>query len=221
MPSSILSHQAPGLLLKIKYPKKFDGTALCLSTFVVDLSVLVEIFVPFNFRNISHSILGLFIWTIPLTLVFTIFFSKLLAPGISFIAKKNFILFKPLKYFGLDSWDKLRFKKFNRKFLLTASYSALIGGITHLLLDLPSHQYVELFYPLNILESPEFLLTEVANYTLTIRGSIVNVSIAVYEVLWMIESLITLIISLYFLRYIKINNLLVKWYGFSGEDQQV
>ncbi len=26
MPFSILSHQAPGLALKIRFPKKFDGT---------------------------------------------------------------------------------------------------------------------------------------------------------------------------------------------------
>jgi hypothetical protein len=76
---------------------------------------------------------------------------------------------------------------------------------------------VELFYPLNILESPEFLLTELANFTLTIRGSLVNVSVEVYEIFWMIESLITFILSLYFLRYIKKNSLLEKWYGFSED----
>jgi len=30
MPSGVISHQAPGLALKIKYPSRFDGTALCL-----------------------------------------------------------------------------------------------------------------------------------------------------------------------------------------------
>jgi len=212
MPSSVLSHQAPALFLKVKYPKKFDGTALCMSTFVVDLSVIAEFFVPFNLRNISHSFLGLFIWTIPLTLLFTIIFSKLFAPGISAIAKKNFFLFKPLRYFGVDSWDNLKLKRIDKRFLLIASYSALIGGITHLLLDIPSHEYVELFYPLNILKSPDFLLAELTTYTFTIRGMEINVSIAVYEVIWMIESLITLIISLYILRYIKKHDLLEKWY---------
>ena len=40
MPSSILSHQAPGLALKTRFPKKFDGIALCLGTFIPDLNFI-------------------------------------------------------------------------------------------------------------------------------------------------------------------------------------
>jgi len=42
MPSSIISHQAPGLLLKINYPNMFDGTALCISTIIPDISVILN-----------------------------------------------------------------------------------------------------------------------------------------------------------------------------------
>jgi len=42
MPSGIVSHQAPGLLLKVKYPHKFDGTALAIGTLVPDLNALIQ-----------------------------------------------------------------------------------------------------------------------------------------------------------------------------------
>ncbi|MFX0140931.1 MAG: DUF4184 family protein, partial [Candidatus Hodarchaeota archaeon] len=69
MPSGFISHQAPGLALKIKYPKMFDGTALCLSTIIPDINVIFEPFLPFPFRNITHSLLGLVLLTIPLTII--------------------------------------------------------------------------------------------------------------------------------------------------------
>ena len=98
MPSSVLSHQAPGLILKIKYPKKFDGTALCISTFVPDISVVIDPFFSFNLRGITHSLLGLVLFTIPITMLLTILFCIYIAPFIAALAKKTGSLYKPLKY---------------------------------------------------------------------------------------------------------------------------
>ncbi|TXT58583.1 MAG: conserved membrane protein of unknown function [Promethearchaeota archaeon] len=216
MPSSIISHQAPGLWLKILSPQKIDGTAICISTFVVDLNVILDYFFPylypFSFRYISHSLLGLIIWTIPLTLVFSMMVSRYVAPLVSRIAKNNFFLFKPLRYFGFDKFDKLKLKTFNKNFFIVTSYSALIGGITHLLLDLPSHEYIELFYPWKLIKSWDFFLIILVNQEIIIGERTINVILTVYELIWVLETLVGLIISLYFLRYIKTHNLLETWY---------
>ncbi len=204
MPSAIFSHQAPGLVLKIKYPDKFDGTALCISTFVPDITAIIDFFLPFTLRGISHSFLGLIYYTIPLTLLLTLLFRRYILPYISQVAKKKGKLSKPLTHLGIGDWDKLRNKKYDRKSLIIAIYSAFIGGFTHLLLDLPSHEYIELFFPWVILQNPQFLLYSIRQWQ--------NYNLTVYEFIWIVESLITLVLAIYSLRYIKKNRLIIKWY---------
>ncbi len=204
MPSAIFSHQAPGLALKIKYPDKFDGTALCISTFAPDLTAIITPFLPFALRGFSHSLLGLFYYTIPLTLLLTVLFRRQIFPYLSRVAKKGGILSKPLNYLGIDAWDKLKNKKYDCKSLMVAIYSAFIGGFAHLLLDLPSHEYIELFFPWVILQSPQILLYSLSQWQ--------NYNLTIYNLIWMIESVITLIFAIYFLRYIKKHDLIGKWY---------
>jgi membrane-bound metal-dependent hydrolase YbcI (DUF457 family) len=213
MPSGLISHQAPGLALKIKYPYKFDGTALCISTIVPDISVILDPLLPFNFRNLTHSLLGLIILTIPLTLILTVIFCMNIAPFFANIANNNSIFSKPLKYFGIDGWDNLKKKKFNRKYFIVASYSAFIGGLTHLLLDLPAHENVEIFFPF-VFQNPEFLLYSIKDFgTITIGQTQIERNLTVYGLIWIIETLITLVIALYLLRYIKKRDLISKWYN--------
>ena len=204
MPSAIFSHQAPGLALKIRYPDKFDGTALCISTFVPDLTAIIDLFLPFTLSGISHSFLGLIYYTIPLTLLLTLLFRKQVLPYISQVAKKEGKISKTLNYLGMDVWDKLKNKKYDRKSLVVAIYSAFIGGFTHLLLDLPSHAYIEFFFPWVIFQSPELLLYSIWQWP--------NYNLTIFELFWIIESLITLALTVYLLRYIKKNNLISKWY---------
>ncbi len=212
MPSGVISHQAPGLLIKIKYPSKFDGTALCLSTLVPDLNVLIDPFLSFSFRNLTHSLLGLIIYTIPLTIILTIIFCRNISPFVAKIAKRDNVIYKPLKYFGVDEWDNFKKKKYNKRYFIVASYSALIGGLTHLLLDLPAHEYVELFFPI-ILQNPNFLLYSIIDFgPITIGSMQIERNLTVYQLIWMIETLITFVIALSLLRYIKKRNLISKWY---------
>ncbi|MFX0000833.1 MAG: DUF4184 family protein [Candidatus Hodarchaeota archaeon] len=212
MPSGVISHQAPGLILKIKYPSKFDGTALCISTLVPDLNVLVDPFLLFSFRNFTHSLLGLLIYSIPLTIILTIIFCRNICPFIANIAKRDNLIYKPLKYFGVDEWDNLKKKKYNSRYFIVAFYSALIGGLTHLILDLPAHEYVELFFPI-IFQNPDFLLYSIVDFGPVTIGSIqIERDLTIYQLIWTIETLFTLIISLYLLRYIKKRNLINKWY---------
>lgn len=213
MPSSVLSHQAPGLVLKVMFPKKLDGTALCFGTIVPDLSVILNWLLPFNFYGISHSFIGQLVWTLPLTIIAIIIFSKFVSSICAEIAMLKSRFFKPLRYFGIDQWKYLKNKEFNKKFWLTAIYSALIGGMTHILLDWPSHEYVQLLYPWLVAPSPGFLLYSIVDYgTITIGSFLIEANLTVYNLLWSIESIIALVISLYYLRYIKKRDLIRKWY---------
>lgn len=213
MPSSVFSHQAPGLLIKIKYPRKFDGAALCISTFVPDLNLIINPFLTFDFRIITHSLLGLIIFTLPLTLILTMAFSRYIGPFIADIAKRGNRIYKPLKFYGLDDWDNFKKKKFNKKYFVVASYSTLIGGLTHLLLDLPAHEYSLMFFPL-VMQNPDFLLYSIIDFGIINIGPIqIHADLTVYQLIWFIESMITLVIALYLLRYIKKKNLITKWYS--------
>jgi len=213
MPSGFISHQAPGLALKIKYPKRFDGTALCLSTIVPDINVIFEPFLPFPFRNITHSLLGLVLLTIPLTIILTIIFCTYIGPFIANLASKDSKIYKPLRYFGLDEWDNLKKKRYDKRYFIVASYSALIGGLTHLLLDLPAHEYIELFFPI-VFQSPDILLYSIVDFGPINIGPVqIDRNLTVYGLIWMIETLITFVIALYLLRYIKNRNLISRWYG--------
>lgn len=204
MPSSFLSHQAPALLINSKYPKKIDGVAICLGTIVPDICLFFDLFTDGFFRNISHSFLGLVIWTLPFTLFGTILFSKYIGPFLARIANLDFFLSKVLRYFGVDLWNKLKFRKFNKRFFIVESYSALIGGLTHLLLDFPAHENIELFFPFILLKSPDILLIVLVDYgTIQIGSRTIELVLTVYNLIWFSESFVLIFPTLYYLRKFK------------------
>ena len=216
MPSSVFSHQAPGLLLKVKYPRKFDGTALCISAFLPDLNVVFEPFLPFIVRNITHSLLGVTLFIMPLTIILSMVFCAYIGPFCSKLAKKKGILTKPLRFLGIDEFDKLKKKKFNKRFFIVCSYSALLGGLTHLLLDLPAHEYIEIFFPWVILQNPDALLYSIIDFgTINFGPRQIEYNLTVYQLIWNMETLIGFIVAIYLLRYIKKHNLISEWYDHS------
>ena len=89
----------------------------------------------------------------------------------------------------------------------------MIGGLTHLLLDLPAHGTIEIFFPI-ILQSPDFLLYSIIDFGSINIGPIqIDRNLTVYWLIWFIETVITFVIALYLLRYIKKRNLINKWYA--------
>lgn len=217
MPSSIISHQVPGLALKVKFPKIFDGSALMFGTFVPDLSLIIRRLIPFNFYSLSHSLLGQILWSIPLGIILTIIFSRYIAPFSAKLAKRTGIFAKPLRYFGVDQWSYLKNKKFNKRFWIVASYSIMIGGITHVLLDWPSHEFVQLFYPWTIFPNPDFLLYSLVNYgTISFGSYSFEANLTIFNLLWFLETLVTIPIFFFYLRRIKKDNLIKKWYKSDG-----
>ena len=206
MPNSI-SHQAPALYLKMKFPKWIDGPSICIGAIVPDLTLWFS-----DLRKISHSLLGQVIWTLPITLILTFIFSKYLASLLSKIAQKKGFIPKVMNYFGMDNWSILANKKYDRKVILVIIYSSIIGGLTHLLLDLPSHRAIELFYPWAYLRNLDFLWIPLADLgTISILNWHYHVIFMVSDVIWIVEDLIFFIISLYLFRIIKKKELLKKW----------
>ncbi len=213
MPSSIFSHQAPVLPLKIKYPKKFDGTALCLAAFIPDIFLPINYIFRVDLRLISHSLIGQLILTVPLTIIATMLFCRYIGPFCARIIAPDWFILKPFKYFGVDEWNLLKKKRFDSRFFVVASYSALIGGISHLLMDWPAHAQVEFLFPWLVWTNPDFLLVSILDFNTIPKDSAVSFSgLTVYWLLWTLETFVGFLISLYLLRYIKNRNLLKKWY---------
>ncbi|MFX1325558.1 MAG: DUF4184 family protein [Promethearchaeota archaeon] len=214
MPSSILSRQAPLFPLKIKFPKKFDGTALFFGALIPDFNFIVDFFYPVNFYGFTHSLIGQFFWTIPLTVLATLIFSQFIGPFCAKIASCDSKIFFLLKYFGVDQWYLLKRKKFNRKFWFTSTLSALLGGISHLLLDWPSHAHVYILYPWIVWLNPYFLLHPIFDFgSFSIGPFKFEWYFRVCSLLWVLQTILGFILALYFLRYIKNNDLVSKWYG--------
>ena len=216
MPNPFFSHQTPTLLIKMKYPKWIDGTAICLGAFAPDLGIIIEPFMTsFPFRYISHSFLGLLIWVAPIAILLTVIFSRYIGPRISKLAMKEGRISKLMAYFGFDELRHLKEKQFGKHFYFVAFYSAFIGGLTHLLLDFPSHPSIELFFPWAVFSHPEFLFIVVFDFGLPpiiIDRWQINSVITLFELIWYIEDTILLGISLFLLRKIKNESLMEKWY---------
>ena len=185
MPNPFISHQAPGLFLKMKFPKYIDVVAISFGAFVPDLTFYM------GFRAITHSLMGQLFWTIPLALFFTMISKRYLIRYIANFAKKNGLIPKLLRFFGVDDWEMLEMKKVNKKFFLVASCSALIGGVSHVLLDLLSHPNSVLFYPWFYIKVYE--------------------EVWISGIVWAIEDIFFLVTTLYLLRMIKKKDLIKNW----------
>ena len=205
MPSSLLSHQGIVLPLKIKYPDKFDGTALCVGSFAPDLAFFTN-----SFATQLHSLDGL-VYTVPISLILVIFFDTVLLPSLAFLAAKRQLgaISRFLAYFGVDDLDILREKKYSIKWIVKATYSVLIGIFTHFLLDLPTHAWVPYLRPFYNCVMPEWFLQEYFFIEVPLFRSI---KVTNYNILWFLSSMLFGIIALYYLRYIKKHHLLQRWY---------
>jgi len=214
MPSFLISHQAPAFLIKLKYPRKIDLVAICIGTIIPDLNLFFSILS----RNFTHSFIGIIIVTVPITVFLTVIFIKYLTPLISWISVQKCFILKPLRFFGLDNLKYLQ-PQLNKKFFLIASYSAFLGGLTHLLVDMPSHAYIDLFYPLFVIKVP-FLIENINIYF----GSIIifnihfTLEIMLHSLIRRIWDLFLIPITLYLLRYIKKHNLIQIWNSSDEEN---
>jgi len=142
-------------------------------------------------------------------------FSRYIGPRLSKTATKEGKLSKLMAYFGFDELHYLEKKKFTKRFFLIAFYSSLIGGLTHLLIDLPSHPIIELFFPWSVFSYPESFFIIIFDFGLEpiyIDRWQINSVITVFELIWYIEDTLLLGISLFLLRKIKKERFIEKSY---------
>jgi hypothetical protein len=219
VPSAFLSHQGIILPLKTRFPEKFDGTALVFGSMMVDFEyVILEIMKFLSVDAViplGHSFVGIFSWVLPISIFCSFLFSRWIGPAIASIVQKIENGHVILSYFGFDQLRLLKLKRFSFRWLWMSFYSALLGALSHLLLDLPSHEYIPWFHPFLLLETFDFMKIEIANYgTLTIGPISWKLNLTIYNLIWLLESIIFAIVCLYYLRKIKSEDLIKKWYGF-------
>ena len=200
MPLTILSHQAPVFYLKFKYPDKFSLLALILATVIPDLEVILDIIFPNSNSHLAHSLLGIFLWTLPLTVISTL----ILLIGMNIVSNKYTNLKskidKQFSYWGsFEEKSEIR-SFFSKSYLTTLTYSAIIGGFSHLLLDFPSHEDYFWFLPLGVYLVPEILRISFADFGM-FRWLFIETELVltVYNVIWLIETFIGGLVSIYVL----------------------
>ena len=193
MPFTLLFHQAPALAVKIRFPKRFDGTALCIGTMIPDLIFIIEFFYPIYLYRFTHSLIGQILWTTPLAIIASFIFSRYLGPLFSKISSQKKRFYGPLRYFGFDQLKYLKNKKFSRNYWIVVTYSALIGGIFHILLDWLVHESVYFLYPW--IETPNFyfLLYSIVDYGIITLGPVTfEANLTLYNLLWFIRNSISI-----------------------------
>jgi len=212
MPSLLLSHQGIVLPLKIKYPGKFDGTALCVGSLAPDLAFLFSYVQRSHMtpHSIFHTIGGL-IYTVPLSILLVILFDKALLPATSTLARSTRfgLLSKCLAFFGVDEYHVLKSKKISLEWFVKATYSVLIGVLSHFLLDLPTHGQIPYLSPFYSGVMPDWFFHEYAKLNIPFYDTI---NMANWHLLWFFFSVVFAGLALYNMRYIRKNQLLLKWY---------
>ncbi|MEI2639913.1 MAG: DUF4184 family protein [Microthrixaceae bacterium] len=122
MPLTFPAHQAAVLPLKLRWPDRIDGTALCVAAAAPDLSYPVLLLE-------GHSLLGVAVFAIPLTLVAC----AVLRSGVARVVAANFPDLGPLRVrsYGVISARRPAFWQ-------TLS-SAVIGSVSHIAIDTLTH----------------------------------------------------------------------------------
>jgi len=209
LPSAILSHQAIVLPFKVKWPEKFDGTGLCVGSFVPDLQWFLSPFIAELPSRTFHS-LGELVYLVPLSLVFVILLDRVVFPVAAYLAGGNRLglVSRCLAYFGVDEWYLQKRKKLTARWLVVTSYSVVLGVLTHFLLDLPTHRRITYLLPFYEAEMSAWFLTEYATLNLPLLGAW---EVTHYNLLWLLFTVALGPLTLLELRYIKKHGLMLKW----------
>lgn len=128
MPATLLSHQALVLPLKLRWPARFSGIALCIGSMAPDLEFIGRMHDDWL---VSHTVGAQFWFTIPLTALLVWVTTVLLIPAL-------------LPYVPDHAWWRphdlaaIRPPRTARAWVRVA-VSAWVGGISHVLLDGVTH----------------------------------------------------------------------------------
>ena len=148
---------------------------------------------------------------LPVALVLVLFFDKVLAPRIAVVASRNqsSVVTRFLCYFGMDTLGVLKLKRVTPHWVTQATYSILIGILSHFLLDLPTHRWITYLRPFFDGPMPDWFLHVYGFVNIPLYGMI---ALTRTRMLQWIFSVVLGLITLYCLRYVKTHQLLNKWY---------
>jgi Domain of unknown function (DUF4184) len=124
MPLTLFAHQAFVLPLKLRWPKRFDATALCVGSMSPDLAYPISSWLAEH----SHKLIGL-LWAVPFTIVTTWCIRD-------FVASTAFAHFPDFGPFRIHSLRALRHR---RPAWFVTFISALIGSLSHIFIDSFTH----------------------------------------------------------------------------------
>lgn len=126
MPVTFPAHQGLIVGLKLKWPRRFDGTALCIGAAAPDLAYALGPWL----RGHSHDLFGLVFWAIPFSLLAALITRRWSATGIF----ANLPDLGPLR---LRSYGVLVYR---RPPILITVLSASLGAGSHVLVDAFTHR---------------------------------------------------------------------------------
>jgi Domain of unknown function (DUF4184) len=124
MPLTFFAHQAFVLPLKLRWPKRFDATTLCIGSMAPDLAYPIN---PWLAEH-SHKPVGL-LWALPFTMVVTWIVRD-------YVASTAFAHIPDFGPFRIHSLRSLQHRQPNR---VTTLISALIGTASHIGIDSFTH----------------------------------------------------------------------------------
>lgn len=130
MPFTYLAHQFPVMPLKAYRPRWFSGSALLIGSAVPDFEYLRDTRQPPS--GLGHSLIGQFIFCLPITLLLVVWLSFLLRPLVARLPHNTSLHLEDLRLLCLVPKTAADWLK--------VVCSALVGSVSHVLLDGFTHR---------------------------------------------------------------------------------
>lgn len=128
VPATLLSHQALVLPLKLRWPARFSGLALCIGSMAPDFEFIGRMRDDWEF---SHTLSAQLWFTVPVSLVLTWLLTAVLLPALlPYVRDHRWVRVHELAALAPPSGWHVWWR---------TGYSAWIGGVSHVVLDGITH----------------------------------------------------------------------------------
>lgn len=185
MPLTFPAHQGLIVPLKLRWPRWFDATALCIGSAAPDFAYSFDRYIGYR----SHSVLGLLLWAVPFTLVAAAVTRRWAAAGI-------FAVGPDLGPLRLRSYRVLGLR---RPAPLVTLSSALLAAGSHMVVDSFTHNHR---WGANLLSVNEVVLTA------PIKGPMTGADLLQYA-----GHAVGSLLFAVFIVVVSLGGRLERWYG--------
>ena len=194
MPFTFLSHQAPVLPLKLAWPKAFDGTALVVGSALPDLVFVLH---GTDWYVDAHTIGPQFWLCAPATVALTWIVKRTVA-GTLGPHLPDLGVFHLRDYARLQAWPGAG----HRRAWIIVILSALIGSLSHLVLDSFTHGFGWIVHRVEVLQWPVFELP----------ASLTGRTVYTHDLLQVAATVIGAAVTIWCLHDIGRRRRLTRWY---------